>query len=162
VNPYQGLFKAFAGDDLRYLVVGGVAVNLHGYPRFTGDLDVVLALDSTNHARMTDLMKRLGYTERLPISLEKFGREGAVARWLREQNVIAYTFQSAVLPQLDIDVLVTESLCFDEQDARKTVVEAWGIEVPVVSIDDLIALNRRANRAKDAEDVKALLELKAL
>jgi len=37
VNPYRELFRAMNNAGIRYLVVGGVAVNLHGYSRFTGD-----------------------------------------------------------------------------------------------------------------------------
>ena len=160
VNPYQSLFQAFGTAHLRYLVVGGVAVNLHGYPRFTGDVDILLALDEDNLARMTTLMHELGYVERLPIDLSQFARPEKVRRWLKEKNVRAYTFQSDVQPALDVDVLVAESLGFDNLDSHKSVIEAWGIPIPVVSIDDLIAMKRAAARPQDVQDIEVLLELK--
>jgi hypothetical protein len=162
VNPYQSLFASFAEEGIRYLVVGGVAVNLHGVPRFTGDLDVVLALDDENLARMTALMEKRGYEHRLPVDLAEFSQEKTVRRYLKEKNLIAYTFQSGKEPQMDIDVLVGESLGFAALDRRKTIVPVWDIEVPVISLDDLIDMKRRANRSQDVQDVQALLELKGL
>jgi hypothetical protein len=49
---YQDLFTAFHGGQVRYLVVGAVAMNLHGAPRMTADLDLVVDLergDLANH-----------------------------------------------------------------------------------------------------------------
>jgi hypothetical protein len=162
VNPYQALFQAFADVGLRYLVVGGVAVNLHGFPRFTGDIDILLALDEENLVRMTTLMHQRGYVERLPIDLAQFARPEKVRRWLRDKNVRAYTFQSDTQPALDVDVLVAESLAFDGLERRKTLIEAWAIPIPVASIDDLIAMKRLAARPHDVQDIEALLELKGL
>jgi hypothetical protein len=47
-----GLFAALGQAQARYLVVGGVAVVLHGHPRFTADLDLVVALDPDNVRRV--------------------------------------------------------------------------------------------------------------
>jgi uncharacterized membrane protein YqjE len=45
---YQRLFAALARHNVRYLLVGGMAVNLHGIPRMTMDVDVIIALDPQN------------------------------------------------------------------------------------------------------------------
>ena len=70
MNPYRELFTALNDAEIRYLIVGGVAVNLHGYRRFTGDIDIVLALDPENLEKVTTLMHNFGYIERLPIMLQ--------------------------------------------------------------------------------------------
>ena len=48
MNIYAEIFKAFNNAKIEYLIVGGVAVNLYGYNRFTGDIDILLALDKIN------------------------------------------------------------------------------------------------------------------
>lgn len=48
MNPYGRIFRSLNTADVQYLVAGGVAMNLLGYPRFTGDIDILLALDPQN------------------------------------------------------------------------------------------------------------------
>ena len=45
---YQRLFASLAAHNVRYLLVGGLAVNVHGTPRMTMDVDVIIALDPQN------------------------------------------------------------------------------------------------------------------
>ena len=161
-NPYRVIFQAFANADIRYLVVGGVAVNLHGYSRFTGDLDILLALDEENLEKVTTTMRDLGYAERLPVELKSLAKEDQVQKWLREKGMTAYTFISNEFPQFSLDVLASCSLRFEEFDGRKDVKRSWGTTIPVISIDDLVGMKREANRQKDLEDIEVLLELRGL
>ncbi len=64
------------------------------------------------------------------------------------------------MPQLDIDIIIEESLAFNDLAENQTQIEAWGIKLPVISIDDLIEMKRKANRDKDKLDIARLLELK--
>lgn len=147
---------------IRYLVVGGVAVNLHGYSRFTGDIDVLVALDDTNLDRLAILMEKRGYSKRLPIDVRKLSDRRQVRKWLKEKNMIAYTYVDPKTPQFSLDIVTGDSLHFEKFDQSKMVIEAWDIPIPVVSIDDLIGMKRKTNRERDAEDIAALLELKGL
>lgn len=162
MNPYRELFQAMNDAGIRYLVVGGVAVNLHGYVRFTGDIDLLLALEEKNLENMTEVMRALGYTERLPVTLKALADEKQVQRWLDEKNMTAFAFISNENPLFSVDVLAGHSLRFKDFDRRKVMKrsEAIGAEVPVVSIDDLVGMKREANRPKDLLDIDALLELK--
>jgi predicted nucleotidyltransferase len=162
MNPYGKIFKALNDAEVRYIIVGGVAMNLLGYPRFTGDIDVLMALDGANLAKMASLMERMGYERRLPVGIEVLGDEEQVLRWIREKGLLAYTFINAREPQFSIDVIVGPSLKFADYQRHRTLVTVWDIAVPVVSIDDLIGMKRESSREKDAEDVAALLELKGL
>ena len=58
---YQSILREFHKRKLQYLIVGGVAVNLHGYPRFTNDIDILLALDHNNLAIMAGIMEIVPY-----------------------------------------------------------------------------------------------------
>jgi len=163
VNPYRDIFEALNRANIRYLVVGGVAVNLHGHRRFTADIDILLALDEENLAKMTTLMHAMGYIERLPVQLQALSDPEKIQQFLDEKGMTAYTFLSDNRERVDIDVLAAKSLAFEKYEKRKVVLDIdEGIHVPVVSIDDLLALKREANRSKDIEDVQILLELKGL
>lgn len=162
VNQYQRIFGALNDAGVRYLVVGGVAMNLLGYPRFTGDIDILLALDDANLKRMARLMQGMGYERRIPVDVQELSEEGHVLRLMKEKNLIAYTFSNAATPQFSIDVIVGESLEFASYAKDALHIAVWNIEIPVVSIDDLIGMKRKSTRKKDADDVALLLELKGL
>lgn len=162
VNPYRELFKAMNDAGIRYLVVGGVAVNLHGYSRFTGDLDVLVALDMANLDCLAHLMEEKGFTQRLPIDVRLLSDRKQVQQWITEKGLTAYTFIDPKLPQFSLDIIVGESLKFSSFNQKKVIIDADDLLIPIVSIDDLIGMKRRANRQKDLEDIAALLELKGL
>ena len=162
MNPYHTLFAALNGAGIRYLVVGGMAVNLHGYARFTGDLDILLALDHDNLDRMGTLMDAQGFSQRLPIDVRLLSDRKQVQQFLEEKGMTAYTFIHPKLPNISVDILAGDSLRFDEFDANKVVIEALNASIPVIAVDYLIGMKRSANRQKDIEDIEALLELKEL
>lgn len=162
MNPYRAIFQALNESGIRYIVVGGVAVNLHGYSRFTGDLDLLLALEAENLDRMGILMEEKGFIQRLPVDVRLLSDREQVQKWLVEKGLTAYTFIHSRLPQLAIDILAGESLKFPEYEGRKVTISSWGAPIPVIAIDDLIGMKRGANRKKDLEDIAALLELKSL
>jgi hypothetical protein len=64
----ERIFAALEASRARYLVVGGVAVVLHGHPRFTADLDVVIALERANLSKALRALQGLGYRPRAPPS----------------------------------------------------------------------------------------------
>lgn len=162
VNPYRELFQALNDAKIHYLVVGGVAVNLHGYSRFTGDVDVLMALDAENLKRLSHLMEREGYTQRLPIDVRMLSDRKKVQEWIIDKGMTAYTFIHRTFPQLSLDILAGDSLQFDDFDHRKKTLDLNGLSIPVISIDDLIGMKQKANRQKDLEDIAVLLELKGL
>lgn len=163
MNLYEKVFRAFDKEGIRYIIVGGIAVNLYGYNRHTGDIDIVLALEKSNLNKIEKVMNELGYIPRLPIEVKELGNKEKLKKWMKEKGLKAYTFLSNTnQPQLDVDILVEDSLRFKIMDEKKTLIESWGIILPVVCIDDLIEMKRKANRDKDLLDLKALLELKSL
>ena len=63
---YEDVFAALNKSKIRYVVVGGVAVNLYGHIRTTLDLDILIALDEENRAKFYDAMKDLRFKTMKP------------------------------------------------------------------------------------------------
>lgn len=162
MNVFQRIFQALNEHKVKYLVVGGVAVNLYGYLRFTGDLDILILLDEKNLQKIDAVMKKLGYTERLPVSVMELKNEKQVRQWLKEKNLKAFSFFPPNHMPLQIDILVEASLKFKSYASKKTSKHLGDIAIPVVSIEDLIKMKKKANRDKDRLDLEALLQLKLL
>lgn len=161
MNPYKEIFASLSKNRIEYLVVGGVAVNVYGYSRFTGDVDILLSLEEKNLKKMEKIMAFSGYTQRLPVELKDLANKQKVRNWLKTKGMTAYTFVSEKQLKLDIDILVGKSMDFKKFYKRRTIVDTWGMKLPMISFEDLIAMKKEAGREKDLLDLKELLELKS-
>lgn len=159
---FEKVFRALNKEKIKYLVVGGVAVNIYGYIRFTGDIDILLLLEKENLKKMDRVMKRLGYGERLPVSVKDLSDHKKVKKWLKEKNMTAFAFFPPKEILFMVDVLVEDSLKFEKVARDKVIRKFDNVAIPVVSIDYLIKMKRKANRPKDLEDLDKLLKLKNL
>ena len=162
MESYKNLFKTLHNQRIRYIVVGGVAMSFHGITRFTNDIDILLALDDENRTKMNAVMKELGYEQRLPVSLDELGDEKRALQLINKKNLLAYSFVHPKNPLISVDIIVGPSLKFEQYAKHMKTITLWGIEIPVVSIEDLIELKRDANREKDHLDIEMLLSCKHL
>lgn len=162
MNLFGKAFKALNGENIKYLVVGGVAVNLHGYVRFTGDLDLMVLLEEANLQKLDKVMKKLGYYERLPVSILELKDHKQVKQWLEEKNLQAFSFIPPKNSLLQIDIIIDASLNFEKIYQKRVLKYIDKVQIPVVSIDDLIQMKRKAHREQDLIDLKALITLKEL
>ena len=108
----ERIFAALETSGARYLVVGGVAVVLHGHPRFTADLDLVLALDRQNLRAGLAALEGLGYRPRAPVSLEHFLDPETRRGWAEEKGMTVFSLWSPELPATEIDLFASEPFPF--------------------------------------------------
>lgn len=160
MNQFEKIFRGLQESGIQYLVVGGVAVNLYGYVRMTADLDLILALEPENMTKMDALMKSLGYTPRPPIGLHELKNAEIIHKLIEEKGMQAYTFTDSN-SLFSIDILTEDSLSFSTFEKKKSIVEMdHNLKIPVVSIDDLIAMKKKIGRPNDLSDIQALQSLK--
>jgi hypothetical protein len=155
-SDLERIFAALEDSGVRYLVVGGVAVVLHGHPRFTADLDLALALDDRNVEKALTAFEQLGYRPRAPVALRAFADAEQRADWVRTKGMTVFSLWSAELPGTEIDLFVEDPLPFEEGWARRLLAEIGELRVSVAGLADLIEMERRAGRARDLEDVREL------
>ena len=155
-GSYEVVFAALQRSGVRYLVVGGVAVVLHGHPRFTADLDLVLALDAANVRAALAALAELGYRPRAPVPAEDFADPGKRADWIRNKSMIVFSLASPAHPMTEVDLFVEEPFSFEEAYRRAVWADLGEVRVAVASIADLVDMKRRAGRPQDLEDVSHL------
>jgi hypothetical protein len=158
-NDFDLVFAALAKRKVRYVVVGGVAVVLHGVPRFTADLDLVLALDRANVLAALDALAGLAYRPRAPVPLLDFAEPALRRNWIEEKGLTVFSLWSPDHPATEIDLFVEEPFPFEEVFARATRVDLGAHYVTVAGVADLVELKRRADRPKDREDIERLIAL---
>lgn len=159
---YLDLFQTLSEHRVRYVLVGGLALNLHGVERATMDVDLAVALDADNLGLALDAAEVLDLVPVAPVPLRAAADPATLARWRWEKNMIAFGLRprSGTGPVVD---LLTELAVPFERLARNAVSRSVeGVPITVASIDDLIAMKRAAGRPLDLADIGALESLKRL
>jgi len=139
---------------VRYAVVGGHAVALHGAVRGTIDIDVALTWNRKSLTSAERALNKIGLVSRLPISAEdvfNFRDE-----YIKNRNMIAWSFYNPNDLSEQVDVIIA----YDLKGKKTQRVKLPDGQVQILSIDDLIAMKRVSNRPQDKEDVTALERLR--
>jgi len=128
--------------DVDYLVVGGYAVAIHGYPRFTKDLDVFYSNDAENTKRLKAALLAFGFP---PDDLkdELFSEEGTVIQF--------------GAPPCQIDLLNQISGVDYADAARQVVTSKYGdVEIRVIGKEHLLINKTSTDRLKDKADAEEI------
>lgn len=156
----ETVFGALDRVGARYLVVGGLAVNAHGYVRLTMDIDLVIGLRQENLVKALRALSEAGYRIAAPVTPEQFAVESNRERWRAEKGMRVLKLWSDAFRLTPVDVFVYEPFDFDAEHARAVNVELRkGLRVPVVCLETLLAMKRAAGRPQDLADVAALESL---
>lgn len=153
---FESTIKALHDADVRYVVVGGLAVVLHGHIRATFDLDLIVDLGEGEAAKAVDTLTALGLIPRAPVPASDFADPASRKRWIEEKGMTVFSLWDPDDPTRSVDLFVEEPIRFDELWSRSVVMPLASTRVRVASIPDLIELKHRAGRPEDAADIAAL------
>jgi hypothetical protein len=132
--------KLLSSHDVRYLLIGGYAVNYHGYPRATGDIAVWIDREPSNAVKVAEALREFGFRQ---ASADLFTEARSVVRMGS--------------PPLRIEELTSISgVEFDSCYERRIVGELDGIQVNMISAGDLKANKKASGRLKDLADLEEL------
>jgi len=152
----MALLETLARHRVEYLIVGGVAVQVHGHRRTTKDLDVVPSRGADNYARLAAALDEL---EARPLGVDP----GKVALPTADPDRLRI---AAIVPPLvtrhgEIHILNEPkgAAPYEEMRRRALTIELDGIEVAIVGVDDLIRMKRASGRQEDLDDIRVLTAL---
>ena len=143
LNPdFKEFIRLLNEHDVRYLVVGGYAVALHGYPRYTKDIDIWIWLDKNNAARMIKVLDQFGFGS-LGIEVKDF---------LVPDQIIQLGY-----PPVRIDLMTTlEGVDFEDCYASRVQVTIEDIEINFIDLYHLKKNKRASGRWQDLADLENL------
>ncbi len=153
---FQTIFKELNRIRIDYLVVGGLAVNFHGVPRMTYDIDLMVLLEPENILKLVTKLTQWGYRPKIPIDPGDLADETKRNSWVHEKGMKALNFYSETLPIGEIDILIHTPIPYKELKSRAVRIELQDEKIPTASIHDLIELKLRAGRKQDLADVEHL------
>ena len=143
LNRLQDVFKSFQQHDVKYVVIGGIASILHGVPRATFDLDILIEATPDNTSRLLSALLDAGLGSAALTTVDDL---------LANEITI---FRDRI--RLDVQTS-TPGIDFADAWQRRKTVEYQGQEFFILSREDLVTSKRAAGRDVDLEDVR-LLEL---
>ena len=145
-KDYRDMIECLQHEGVEFMLVGGYAVALHGWPRMTFDIDFWIMANPQNAAAVIRALRAFG-APLMDLKEEDFHRPGMV-------------FQIGTEPQR-IDILSAISgLAYEEAVSRAVRMEVDGLSLKVIALDDLIANKRASGRPKDIVDAMTLEKMK--
>ncbi len=150
----EKVVKSLTRHHVKYILVGGYAVALHGAVRGTVDIDFVIALNQRSYRQTEKALNSIGLKSRLPISADEvfnFREE-----YIKNRNLIAWSFNNPDNPLEIVDIVITE----DANQIKSVIKTFSGIKIKIAAIDDLIKMKKKSGRKQDIEDINALKKLK--
>jgi hypothetical protein len=144
-------WSALQHQEVRYIMVGGYAINLHGFQRYTGDIDIWIDDTVENRKRLRTTFAECGMGDYYMLETMQF-----VPGWT-EFNL---------MNGLRLDIMVSmkglEGYSFDECLKMAAIADIDGVSIPFLHINQLIANKRAVNRPKDQIDVIELEKIQKL
>jgi hypothetical protein len=141
-SDFKEFLSLLNSEKIDYLLIGGYAVGLYGHVRPTKDIDLWVSVAPENLDRLVEVLVKFGFA-RQSIRKPLFSGEQTVLRMGVPPNRLEVLSEIA-------------GLNFADCHARRVMMEIEGLQVPVISLDDLRANKLATGRARDAADVEAL------
>ncbi|MGB2682800.1 MAG: hypothetical protein WBE39_15975 [Candidatus Competibacter sp.] len=141
-HDFKEFVELLNKNNVEYLIVGGYAVGIHGYPRYTGDLDIWINATRQNAHKMVAVLDEFGFSS-FGLTEEDFIKSG---------NVIQMGY-----PPFRIDVLTKiDGVEFGECYKNKIIVQVDQLVLSVIGINELKKNKQASDRPRDAEDLRNL------
>ncbi|HEY9003717.1 MAG TPA: nucleotidyltransferase [Mucilaginibacter sp.] len=144
-------WRALQENNVQYILVGGYAINLHGYQRFTGDLDIWIKDELANRQHLRKAFIACSMGDFPMLEYMQF-----VPGWTD------FHLNNNMRLDILIDMKGLEGYTFDECLQMASVADIEGINIPFLHINQLIENKKQVNRPKDQLDVLALEEIRKL
>jgi hypothetical protein len=139
---------AFKLNKIKYAIVGGYAMALHGLVRATIDIDFVLKLTKRDFEAVEQILQKIGLQSRLPVRAKDI--ISMRQEYIEDRNLIAWSFVDYKNPTRQIDILITKDL----SDLEVEKIKVGSRSLSVISLEELLRMKMEAGRPQDLLDIK--------
>lgn len=153
------IFTELNRKRIRYMVAGGVAVNLYGVERATADIDLIVDLKESNLHRFISVMKKLNFKPSTPTAIEEFADKEKREKWIKLKGMKAFCLRDPKNPFMELDILTEIPFDFDAAYNIRRKMKSGNVTIPVVPIKYLIQMKKITGRPQDRSDVHYLKKI---
>jgi hypothetical protein len=160
LRSIEAIVKALNGAKVKYLIVGGLAVNAHGFVRLTRDVDIVLQLKPKNVLAGLRALFQAGYQLAIPVKPEEFADATTREHWRVKKNMIVLKLWSDDHRRTPVDIFIYEPFDFMTEWKKASLMQVCpGTEAAVVTLPTLLKMKRSAGRPQDLIDIEELTRI---
>ncbi len=141
----ENLLKSLNAHKVRYVIIGAAALPVHGYSRATQDIDIFIERNEDNIEHTIAALKSFGYDVSDISVKDLLSKKVLIRQYLVETDIHPFV----------------KGITFERVWQNKIRNRIGRVSAYFAGLDDLIRMKRAAGRAKDKEDLKVLLRLKA-
>ncbi len=158
---YEEILREFQKEKVKYVIVGGIALNLLGAMRSTSDLDILVEMSDANLTKVVTILKKNGYRVKQPVDPIGIADSNTRKDWIENKGMKAFNFYKEDELK-EVDIVIESPISFEE--AKKSAIGITGgdITLPIISIDNLIKMKEATDRDVDKKDIQELKKIKRL
>jgi predicted nucleotidyltransferase len=158
---YEEILREFQKQKVKYVLVGGLAVNLHGFMRSTADMDILVEMSDENLKKVVSILKKNGFRVKQPVDPMRIADAKTRQDWIRNKHMKAFNFYKEDELK-EVDIIIESPVSFEEAKDGLNKVKIGRLTANVISIDNLIKMKQGTQRDIDALDIKKLRKIKKL
>jgi hypothetical protein len=155
-TDFIGLFTLLAAARIRFVVVGGLALLLHGLDRLTADVDLAIDLSTDAALEAVRALTQGGYRAMAPVNPESLANPELRREWQTTRNMTVFSFWDTTNTRPTVDVMLAPVVSFDDLWADAVLTRIGGVEVRIASVQHLIRMKEAAGRPQDVADLERL------
>ena len=155
-TDFLSLFAVLNAARVPYVVVGGLAMLLHGIDRVTGDIDLVIDLSSGTSTDLVEALTKAGYRPFAPVDPTLLAIETIREQWRLERGMEVFSLWDTTNRRPTVDVLLACPVPFTELLNDSVTVTIGAVQIRVASVAHLIGMKQQTARPRDREDVERL------
>ena len=158
---YEDILRAFQEQRVKYVLVGGIAVNLLGSLRSTADMDILVEMKDRNLAKVVTILKNKGYSAKQPVDPMGLADRKTREDWIKNKHMKAFNFYKDGEIK-EVDIIIDTPVSFEEANKDALRIKSDDIIIPVISINKLIKMKKNTGRNIDRLDIEELNKIKRL
>lgn len=158
---YEEVLRDFQKERVKYVVVGGIALNLHGSLRNTADLDILVEMSDENLRKIVSILQRHGYRVRQPVDPLQIANAETRKNWIHNKHMKAFNFfKDRGLKE--VDIIIDSPVSYKAASGKAKKIKIDDLVLPLISINHLIKMKQPTGRDIDRLDVAELKKIKKL
>jgi hypothetical protein len=158
---YEDILREFQVQKVKYVIVGGIAVNLLGSLRSTADMDILVELSDENLKKVVSILKKKGYGVKQPVDPMGLAIEKIRQDWIQNKHMKAFNFYKKERLE-EVDIIIESPVTYEEAKKDALKIKINNVILPVISIDRLIKMKKNTGRSIDNFDIQELRKIKKI
>lgn len=153
---FPALFAVLNAAQTRYVLVGGLAVVLHGFERVTSHADIILDLAPDSARNAINALVQAGYRSLTPVDPVLFADPAIRNQWMTDKGLAVFSLWDTTQRRPNINLFVSHPIPFEELYADSVPTQLLGSHVRLASLQHLIHLKKLSGRPRDLDDIRMI------